>query len=86
MTIPTADDFDTELRCIFQSASETGAGYVDVKSGSLHRAVGGYPSGNHRMPTCCHVMKRNTRPGDTTLRTPPKGKGATLVIRYLLPR
>jgi hypothetical protein len=86
MTVPTANDFDTELRRIFQSASKTGAGYVDVESDNLHRAVGGYPTRNHRMPVCCHVMERNTKPGDTVLHAPPKGKGATLVIRYLLPR
>jgi 5-methylcytosine-specific restriction protein A len=59
---------------------------ITIKSGDLHRRVGGYPSHNHRMPVCCHVMRANMRSGDQILAAPPKGDGATLVIRYRLPR
>lgn len=86
MTGPVASDFQRELNRIFQRATRQGRPYVDVKSGDLHRAVGGYPGRNHRMPVCCEVMKRNMKPGDQILQQPPEGQGATLVIRYKLPR
>jgi len=83
---PTAQDFQKELNKIFQGAQQQGKPYVDVKSGELHRRVGGYPGHNHRMPVCCEVMRRNMKPQDQILQEPPSGQGATLVIRYKLPR
>ena len=56
--------------------------YIDLVSGDIHRAVGGYPSSNHRMPVCCDVMYSRMRKNDVVLSAPPKGKGATLRIRY----
>lgn len=38
------------------------------------------------MPTCCNVMYAAMTQGDEVLRSPPKGKGANLFIRYRLPR
>jgi hypothetical protein len=32
------------------------------------------------------VMKRNMKPGDQILQQPPSGAGATLIIRFKLPR
>jgi len=83
---PTAQDFQDALDSIFHEAERSGKRYVDVKSGDLHRLVGGYPGRNHRMPVCCEVMRRNMRPDDQILHQPPSGQGATLVIRYKLPR
>jgi len=83
---PTAQDFQNELNKIFQEAQQQGKSYVDIKSGELHRQVGGYPGHNHRMPVCCRVMRRNMKPQDQILQEPPSGQGATLVIRYKLPR
>ena len=83
---PTAQDFQQELDNIFATATRQGRSYVDVKSGELHRRVGGYPGHNHRMPVCCQVMRRNMKPDDIILEEPPSGQGATLVIRYMLPR
>lgn len=83
---PTMRDFQKELDKIFEMAQGQGNLYVDVKSGDLHRRVGGYPGRNHRMPLCCKVMKRNMKQGDQILQQPPSGQGATLVIRYKLPR
>ncbi|MDR2590443.1 MAG: hypothetical protein LBC71_05605 [Oscillospiraceae bacterium] len=59
--------------------------YIDLVSGDIHRAVGGYPSKNHRMPICCEVMYSRMRSNDIILYAPPKGKGATLKIRYYNP-
>lgn len=87
MNNPTSEDFEKELNDIFQNAKREGHNFIDVVSGELHRQVGGYPNGgNHRMPVCCMVMRHNKKEGDELLYEPPKGKGATLKIRYKIPR
>ena len=83
---PRAPDFERALSEVFAEAARTGAAHADIQSGDLHRRVGGYHGSHHAMPTCCHVMHRAMRPDDEVLRAPPSGKGATLVIRYRLPR
>ncbi|MFB0507622.1 MAG: hypothetical protein ACETWT_12905 [Thermodesulfobacteriota bacterium] len=83
---PTAKDFQSELDNIFASAQQEGKSFIEIKSGDLHRSVGGYPGRNHRIPLCCGVMKRNMKPEDQILRQPPSGEGATLIIRFNLPR
>lgn len=81
---PRAEDFRLALENIFLM---TAGDYVDVNAGELHRAVGGYPGKNHRMPVCCQVMYSCMKTGDKILPNgPPKGKGASLTIRYRLPR
>ena len=57
---------------------------IDIVSGDVHRSVGGYPGTNHRMPVCCSVMYSMMQGADEILYAPPKGKGATLKIRYHL--
>ena len=84
--IPTAEDFQNELDKIFRDAQSQNLQAVEVTSGELHRLVGGYPGKTHRMPACCQVMRANMQAGDQILSAPPKGNGATLVIRYCLPR
>ena len=83
---PTAKDFQSELDRIFSSAQQAGKPFIEVTSGDLHRSVGGYPGLNHRIPMCCGVMKRNMKPGDQIVRQPPSGLGATLIVRFTLPR
>jgi len=78
-----ADTFRKALRQIFD---ESKASFVDVTSGDLHHLVGGYPGKHHNLPTCCNVMTSAMQSGDTVLAKPPKGRGATLTIRYVLPR
>lgn len=56
--------------------------HIDLISGNIHRAVGGYPGSNHRMPVCCEVMYDRIKGDDEVIVAPPKGKGATLKIRY----
>lgn len=80
------EQFQSELDSIFKVVQELGLSFVDVKSGDLHRLVGGYPGDDHRMPICCDVMHDNIWEADTVLEEPPKGKGATVIIRYQLPR
>ena len=83
---PNSRDFQQELDNVFSSAQQVGKSYIDVRSGDLHKRVGGYPGSDHRMPICCSVMKKNMRPGDQILEQPPSGQGANLIIQYKLPR
>lgn len=83
---PKAEDFQIALDKTFKGAEHGKKKYVDVLSRDLHRKVGGYPGQDHRMPTCCSVMKSNIQQNDVILEQPPKGKGASLLIRYRIPR
>ena len=60
--------------------------FVEINSGELHRSLGGYPGRSHRMKTCCDVMRVEMRSGDELISAPTKGYGASLTIRYKLPR
>jgi hypothetical protein len=84
--IPSKADFQKSLDELFRENEKEGNSHVDVRSGDLHRRVGGYPGLANRMPTCCDVMYENKRPLDKILNKPPKGKGASLEIKYTLPR
>jgi 5-methylcytosine-specific restriction protein A len=85
--MPTMDEFRLELRRQLEEAQRSGARpHVDINSGDFHRRVGGYPGPNHRMPVCCDVMYEEVGTGDEIISSPPKGKGASLTIRYKLPR
>jgi hypothetical protein len=86
MQTPTAEDFSRELSRQLIRAENRGAGHIEINSGELHRVVGGYPGPDHRMPTCCEVMRRSLRPGDEAISEPSGGNGASLTIRYKLPR
>ena len=86
MSAPTTSDFQRALDRNFQDAQDQQLSYVDVVSGDVHRELGGYPSSNHRMPNLCQVMRRNMHERDEILSSPPSGQGATLRIRYRLPR
>lgn len=84
--MPTAAEFRAELTRILRDARRKGAEYVDVNSGELHRKLGGYPGKNHAMPSCCNVMWEEKTPRDIVLHAPPKSRGASLTVRYALPR
>ena len=84
--MPDASDFSAEIKARFKRGLEASASFVEITSGDVHREVGGYPGSNHRMPVCCEVMYAEMTERDELLSAPPKGKGATLTIRYQLPR
>ena len=84
--IPTSEDFYNELSTIFLENEKIGNSSITVNSGQLHRLVGGYPGPDHRMPVCCSVMKKVMRNTDIIISQPLKGQGASLTIRYALPR
>ena len=81
-----AGNFKSALDRAFVDAQSRGHKFVDINSGNLHREVGGYPRASHRMPVCCDVMRATMKPGDRVLEEPPGGRGASLTIRYVLPR
>lgn len=84
--LPRTHDFQNELLNILSLAQEIGAFCIGIRSGDLHKRLGGYPGHSHRMPVCCQVMKRNMKSGDLVLKQPPSGMGANLIICYKLPR
>jgi hypothetical protein len=84
--IPTAEEFQVTLRAWMQGAEHASETTVEINSGQLHREVGGYPGQNHQMPMCCAVMRSEMSAGDAILQEPPKKQGASLTIRYKLPR
>ena len=85
---PDSSQFRAALKEIFTEAMKDGKSSVAVKAGDLHKQVGVYPEpkSNHRMPICCEVMYQEMGSRDKSEASPPKGKGASLRIRYDLPR
>jgi hypothetical protein len=81
-----ARDFHNELLAQISRAQKHGAPHVEINSGELHRKVGGYPGTGHRMPLCCDALYFEQRRGDEIVCSPKEGKGASLTIRYKLPR
>lgn len=86
--MPIAEDFKLELHRMMLEAMNEGRASVEINAGELHKRIGDYPSRNHRMPVCCAVMRRALAQdaGDVILEEPPSGQGASLTIRYVLPR
>jgi 5-methylcytosine-specific restriction protein A len=84
--MPTKEEFRDEVRAQLREAARNGAEAITLSSGAVHRALGGYPGPKHQMPPCCEAMYDEMRPGDEIVEAPPKGRGATLSIRYKLPR
>lgn len=87
VSMPTAEEFREQLLEVFRIAEQNHQASVVIKAGDLHRALGEYPNRKtQRMPVCCGVMRSAMHKGDVIVYAPPKGKGATLTIRYALPR
>ena len=86
-SIPEKTDFEKALIDWFLEAEKEENPFVDIRADDLHARIGDYPGPLHRMATCCEVMYENYRPQtDKILQFPPKGKGASMEIRYALPR
>jgi 5-methylcytosine-specific restriction protein A len=84
--MPTKEEFREEIRARLRKAAGEEQKAVILDSRVIHRALGGYPGIDHRMPSCCEAMYDEMRAGDEIVEAPPKGRGATLRIRYRLPR
>jgi 5-methylcytosine-specific restriction protein A len=88
MNVPdkTAEDFRAALHTRFSEAQGRGAPHVEIRAGDLHGSIGGYPGTDHRMPVCCDVMYQEMHTGDRIIESPSSRYGASLTIRYILPR
>jgi hypothetical protein len=84
--MPTKAEFRSELRRQLREAELRRAQHLEVNAGDLHRKLGGYPGLSQRLPSCCDVMYDEQKAGDEIVSRPAKGKGASLTIRYKLPR
>lgn len=84
--MPSMEDFRRELKSQIDRAQKAGRSHVEINSGELHRKIGGYPGTDHRMPMCCKAMREIKASGDVVVLEPEKGEGASLTVRYLLPR
>lgn len=84
--MPTADDFRREVLEQIARAQKQGRPHVEVNAGELHRLLGGYPGTSHRMPMCCGAMRERMSQADEIVFEPSAGAGASLTIRYRLPR
>ena len=80
------EEFRAYQNRLFEEAQKAGRQFLDLNAGELHRAVGVYPSSNHRMPACCSAMTSEMNDGDTIIASPASGQGASLTIRFHLPR
>lgn len=79
--------FRTELQKHLREAEMRGTQSLDMNSGALYRQLGGYPGANHQMPSCCQAMyDEQISPEDKIISKPKSGFGASLTIRYSLPR
>lgn len=76
--------FEKEILRLFEEAKSNGKKEMIIISGDVHRKVGGYPGKNHRMPTCCDVMKSLMNTGDEIIFTTKSGQSARLEIKYFL--
>jgi 5-methylcytosine-specific restriction protein A len=83
--MPSFEHFRMALRAQLLRAQKRGLSHIDIKAGDLHR-LGGSPAHPHPIPSCCEAMYAEKRAGDVIITRPPEGKGATLTIRYKLPR
>lgn len=84
--MPTVDEFRAALRTHLRNAELRGAREIEINAGALHRELGGYPTPSNAMPSCCNVMYDEMTARDDVISAPPKGRGASLTIRYYLPR
>jgi len=82
----SAEEFRKELKAQMERAQRRDAGHVEVNAGELHRALGGYPGRDHRMPICCNVMHQEMQDDDEVISGPDKGKRASYTVRFKLPR
>jgi len=82
----TQEDFANEINAQIDRAAQQGRPHVEINAGELHRLLGGYPGPNHRMPVCCEAMRKIQEPSDKLVFSPPEGNGASLTVRYSVPR
>ena len=85
--MPSSEEFRAELIARLDRAARQGRPHAEINAGELHRSLGGYPGAEHVMPSCCGVMRAEFDPQlDDIVHEPASGQGASLTIRYAVPR
>jgi hypothetical protein len=85
--MPTTDEFREEIRAQLREAELAGASEIELNAGQVHRKMGGYPGLNHQMKPCCDALYAEMHDGlDEVLAAPNKRHGASVTIRFGLPR
>jgi hypothetical protein len=85
--VPTKAEFLAEIRSQMREAELRGDQYLLLNAGEIHRKLGGYPSVNHQIKPCCDALYDEAKLGRAKVVAAPKrGYGASLTIRYVLPR
>ena len=82
----STDDLRIEAQNQISRAGHQRRGHVEINAGELHRVVGGYPAQSHRMKAACDALRSLMLEGDEEVFGPQSGYGASLTIRYRLPR
>jgi len=83
---PGREAFAAAITDQLARAERQGRDHHEINAGELHRLLGGYPSASHRMPMCCDMMRDAMGPNDRITFQPEGGDGASLTVRYELPR
>ncbi|MFZ4797364.1 MAG: HNH endonuclease [Bacteroidia bacterium] len=81
---PNKEEFDFVIKLLLRVAKSYGRTSIVLNSGKIHQFIGGYPSDNHRMRSCCSAMRSNMKQNDREISAPVKGNGASLEIEYFL--
>jgi len=76
-----------EIRGLFKRAHSNRFSSIRIRAGDLHESIE-FTQGSHpnQMPSCCNMMTEFEKAGDKRLYTPPRGRGANLLIEYKIPR
>lgn len=75
--------FRDQIELQLDHARMTGKASLTLSAGDIHRAVGGYPGADHRMPQCCAALRQLAEErGAALVKSPPKGNGASLTYRF----
>lgn len=82
--LPVKKDFEKKINELKKFSKENGESFLMITSGEIHKIIGGYPSKNHRIASCCEAMYDAMKTGDEIVQAPPKGKGASLSIKYFV--
>lgn len=74
------EEIRDHIRDLFDKAKESGQDYIDILAKDVEKAV----SDDQHVPSVCSAMRSLMKDGDEILKSPPKGNGVTLLIRYYL--
>ncbi|MDU9375465.1 hypothetical protein McpSp1_00390 [Methanocorpusculaceae archaeon Sp1] len=78
----TAADFYHAMYRRFDAAAEEGEPALEITAGDLHKSL----KAANRLSLCCNCLYDMQNIGDVILQAPSGGVGASLLIRYALPR